>query len=201
MKKSLIALAVLASLGAASASSYRGRARTLDVAFTYRMGAGYPGDVNRLHPASIVPGLQDPANPVRLYGDPVLVGANNAYRGYVVGDTTAAKIKGVLVRPANIQQTAGGMSAAFGVGAPPVTAGTVFDVIEDGHVMVKCNNAAAGQPTKGSGVYVWFGASAGNDVQGGFTGRANASAILLTNAEWTGPVDANGIGEIRVWKQ
>lgn len=196
MKKSLIALAVLAAYSAAAGS----RARTLDAAITYRMGAGYPGDVNRMHPASIIPGLQDPANPVRLYGDPVLLGANNSYRGYIAGDTTAAKIKGVLVRPGNISQTSGGMSAVFGVAAPPATSGTVFDIIEDGHVLVKCNNLAAGAPVKGGIVYVWFAASSGNDVQGGFRGAASASAIALTNAEWTGPCDANGIGEIRVWK-
>jgi hypothetical protein len=64
MKKSLIALAVLAAYCAAAGS----RARTLDAAITYRMGAGYPGDVNRAHPASIIPapaGPGEPGAPVR----------------------------------------------------------------------------------------------------------------------------------------
>lgn len=199
MKKSLIALAVMAVAGIASSNGRR--SMTHDAAFIYRMGAGFPGEVNRTHPASIVPGLQDPTTPVRLYGDPVLFDStNNTIRGYTAADAAVAKIKGVLVRPFPTQQTSNGMSSSIGAAAPG-GARTVQDYIEDGFVLVKCNNAAAGQPSKGSGVYVWFGASAGNDVQGGFTGRANASAILITNAEWTGPVDADGIGEIRVWKQ
>lgn len=199
MKKSLIALAVLASLGAASSRGVR--AMTHDIAFTYRMGAGMPGDVNRTHPASILPGLCDPTTPPRLYGDPVLFDSTaNTVRGYVVGDAAVAKIKGVLVRPYPTQQQTGGMAASIGAAAGPA-ARSVIDYIEDGFVMVKCNNAAAGQPSKGSGVYVWFAATAGSDIQGGFTGRANAGCILLTNAEWTGPVDSTGVGEIRIWKQ
>ena len=31
------------------------RQKTRDVAFTFRMGAGFAGDVNRTHPASIEP--------------------------------------------------------------------------------------------------------------------------------------------------
>lgn len=200
MKKSLIALAVLASLGA-SASTSRGRAMTHDAAFKYRMNAGFPGDVNRTHPASIVPALQDPTTPVRLYGDPVLFDAtNNSIKGFVAADTGVTKIKGVLVRPYPTQQQSGGMSSSIGAAAPG-GARTVQDYIEDGFVLVKCNNAAAGAPTKGGAVFVWCAASAGNDVQGGFTGRASTgNTAAIANAEFTGPADADGIAEIRVWK-
>lgn len=195
MKKSLIALAVSALVAASFT-----RARTLDVAFTYRMGAGFPGDVNRAHPASIIPGLHDAANPIRLYGDPCLVGAGNAYRGFLAGDTAITKLKGVLVRPASISQTTGGMSASFGTAVPPQGA-VAIDVIEDGFVMVKCNNVGAGAPAKGGAVFVWCAASAGNDVQGGFRGAASAgNTAAIANAEWNGPADSNGIAELRVWK-
>lgn len=196
MKKSLIALAVLAACGAASFP----RGRTLDAAITYRMGAGYPGDVNRAHPASIVPRLQDGANPARLYGDPVMFGAANNVRCFNAGDTAQTKIRGVVVRPASISQTTGGMSASFGTGVPPQSA-VAIDVIEDGHVMVKCNNTGAGAPVLGGAVFVWCAASAGNDVQGGFRAAVSAgNTAAIANAEWAGPPDSNGFAELRVWK-
>lgn len=194
MKKSLIALAVLASMGAASV-----RASTRDIAFGFRMGAGFPGDVNRTHPFSVTPNQMDGTTPVRRYGDPVLYGTNTV-RGYTAADSAVAKIKGVLVRPYPTSTTTGGMATSIGAATPP-GANSVVDVIEDGFVMVKIDNLAAGNPTKGGTVYVWFAASAGNDVQGGFRAAANASAIAITNAEFTGPADANGVAEIRVWKQ
>lgn len=194
MNKSLIALAVSALLYKSVAG------RTLDISIGYRMGAGYPGDVNRMHPASIVPRLQDAANPVRLFGDPVILGASNSVRGLIASDTTTPmKIRGVCVRPAIAQPATGGMTQTLGGGAPPQGAAPI-DVLEDGHIMVKCNNIAAGSPVLGGAVYVWFAASAGSDVQGGFRAAANASAALVSNAEWASPPDANGIAELRVWR-
>lgn len=197
MKKSLIALAVLAACGAASFA----RARTTDISFTYRMGAGFPGDVNRTHPASILPGLMDTANPIRLYGDPCVINnAANTYRGLLVGDqATVTSIAGLLVRPYPVQQTSGGMSSAIGAATPPVGPAAV-DILEDGYAMVKCNNFAANAPALGTAVYVWCAASAGNHVLGGFEAAATGgSTILLTNAQWMSPADATGIAEIRVW--
>ena len=174
------------------------RARTHDVAFTYRMGAGYPGDVNRTHPASILPGLMNVTNPVRLYGDPVLVDtATNSYRGFLAGDTAITKLAGVLVRPYPTQQTTGGMASSFGAAVPPVTG--VVDVLEDGYVIVRCNNFAAQQPTKGGAVYVWIAASTGAHVQGGFESVSSGSTVTISNAMWNGPTDANGVTELKVW--
>lgn len=198
MKKSLIALAVLASCAAASVS--RGRAMTHDVAFTYRMGSGYPGDVNRTHPASIVPAQMDGTTPVRRYGDAVIFGAANTIRGFAAGDTAVTKLRGVLVRPYPTQQTSGGMGATIGAATPP-GANSVVDYIEDGFVMVKVDNVAAGAVVKGSPVFVWCVASAGNDIQGGFRTAVSAgNTAAIANAEFNGPVDADGIAEIRVWK-
>lgn len=194
MKKSLIALAVMA----AYASAFP-RARTLDTAFTYRMGAGYAGDVNRAHPASIVARLQDSANPVRLYGDPVLYSATaGTVRCFNAGDTAVTKIKGVAVRPASISQTSGGMTASFGVAAPP-TGSTGIDFLESGYIMAKCNNFGASPCKLGDPVYVWCAASTGNHVQGGLENAASAgNTAAISNAEWAGPPDANGVAELRV---
>lgn len=199
MKKSLIHLAVMASLaGAASV----GRARTHDVAFTFRMGSGFPGEVNRTHPVSIYPSLMHATQPIRLYGDPgIYDGATNSVRGFQTTDQgTGTKISGVLVRPYPTQQSSGGMSATLG-GAGTPAANQPADIIEDGAVMVKCNNFGVNPPSKDSAVFVWAAASAGNHVLGGFEALATAgSTFPVANARWNGPADASGIAELIVWK-
>lgn len=195
MKKSLIALAALAACSLIGGR----RAFTQDAAFKYRMDVGFPGDVNRTHPVSIMAGLQDATTPVRRYGDAVLFGTNTI-RGFVAGDTAVTKLKGILVRPYPTQQTSGGMSASLGTAAPGGAA-TVQDYVEDGHIIVKVDNIAAGAVSKGSAVFVWCAASSGNDVQGGFRGAVSAgNTAAIANAEFTGPADANGVAEIRIWK-
>jgi hypothetical protein len=195
MNKSLIALAVSALLYGAAY-----RARTLDISIGYRMGAGFAGDVNRMHPASIVPRLQDAVNPVRLFGDPVTLGASNSVRGFIATDTALTKIRGVCVRPSIAQPNTGGLTQVLGGGTPPQGAAPI-DILEDGHIMVKCNNVAAGSPVLGGAVFVWVVASAGSDVQGGFRAAASGvNTIAITNAEWASPPDSNGIAELRVWR-
>lgn len=196
MKKSLISLAVAALI----AGSACVRARTLDVAIAYRMGAGFPGDVNRAHPVSILARLQDPANPVRLYGDPVLYSATaGMVRCFNAGDTTVTKIKGILVRPGNISQTSGGMTASFGVGAPPA-GNTGLDIMNAGFMIVKCNNFGAAPCKLGDAVVVWVAASSGNHVQGGFENTVSAgNTAAIANAEWQSPPDASGFAEIKTW--
>ncbi len=196
MKKTLIALAALAACAGITT-----RARTHDVAFTYRMGGGFVGDINRTHPASILPGLQNSTNPIRLYGDPALINAaDGSYRGIIVSDTADANIAGVLARPYPIQQQSGGPSAALGSATPPQTA-AALDVLEDGFILVKCNNFGANAPTRGGAVYCWYAANSGNHVQGGFEAAATVSnTFKVLNAEWNSPVDSNGVAELRVWK-
>lgn len=199
MKKSLIALAAAQMVAAISAGF--ARASTRDISYGYRMPAGFPGDVNRTHPASILPGLMTPtvANKIRLYGDPCLIDTTqNAYRGLLASDTAVTKIDGILVRPYPTQQATGGMSAAIGTAAPPDGPG-VIDVINEGFVMVRCNNFAAQQPTKGGAVFIWVTASSGAHVQGGFESVANgANTIPVSNCKWNGPTDSNGITEIQI---
>ena len=190
MKKSLIHLAVAAAIASLSPVT---RARTHDVAFQFRMGAGFPGDVNRTHPASIIAGLMDQTNIVRLFGDIVLTGTN-AYRGILSSDTATLNAAGVAVRPYPTQQASGGMSSTFGVGAPATN--QPLDIINDGYVIVKCN---VGTPAKGGAVYVYTGASTGSHVQGsGVETSAGANLTLVSNMMFNGPADANGYCEVRV---
>lgn len=198
MKKSLIALAALAVTGAAASTV--NRIRTCDVAFTFRMGAGFPGDVNRTHPFSIEPGLMNTTNPIRRYGDPALINATgNTYRGFIAGDTAVTKIDGVLVRPYPTQQMTGGMNSPIGAAAAPVEG--VIDILNDGYIMVKCENFAASPSVKGGAVFVRVAATAGLLIQGAFHAADDgANAIEVSNARWNGPPDATGVAELLVWK-
>lgn len=169
---------------------------THDTAFTYRMGAGFPGGVNRFHPASILPGLIDAANPPPFYGDPCLINpATNSYRRVLASDTAVTRIDAILVRPFPVQQTTGGMAAAFGSAGAPVSG--VADFLEDGFIMVK----VVGSPTKKGAVFIWIAAASGAHVQGGFEATAsgaNTIAIDPTCAVFNGPPDASGITELRI---
>lgn len=180
---------------------YVGRALTCDVAFTYRMGAGFPGDVNRAIASRIEPVRQHASTPVAKVGHACLVDtASNSVRAMASGDNNASatKIYGIAVRPYPTQQMSGtSLNAGFGVADLPATG--VIDVMREGSIMVKCNT---GTPTKDGAVYVWCAASAGNDVQGEF--RASASAgntMLVSNARFNGPADANGNAEIQIWQR
>ena len=187
----------LTMIALAAVSAVSGvRAATRDVAFTYRMGAGYPGDVNRMHPASIEPVKINTTTPPTLYGSAVVVDtATNSVRKMAAGDTALTKLYGIMVRPYPTQQSTGGMSAALGSAAPPVAG--VADVLRDGYAMTKVN----GTPTKGGTVYLWIAADSGNHVQGMFEAASGgASTITVANALFNGPPDASGNVEIQVWK-
>lgn len=176
------------------------RARTCDVAFGFRMGAGFPGDVNRTHPFSVEPALTDTTDVIAAYGNPVLYKtANNSYKGFVAADTTTPVIcAGFLVRPFPTQQQSGGMSASIGAATPPTSG--VIDVLNEGYIMSKLPAGVA--VTKGGAVYVWFAATSGNNIQGGLVGAATGgSTALITNAKFNGPADASGNVEVRVWQQ
>lgn len=198
MKKSLISLAV-ASLLASMAPAVI-RSRTRDVAFQFRMGAGFPGDINRVHPFSVLPALMNETDPIRLYGDPAIAvnGADGiTYRGFKAGDTRVI-VDGILVRSYPIQQQATtGVSSPIGAAAAPTSG--VIDVLEDGFIMVKCNDFAANPPSRTAPVTVRIAATSGNRIQGGFHALADgANTVTITNARWNGVADANGIAELRL---
>lgn len=172
---------------------YAGRRRTTDVAFAYRMGAGFSGDVNRTHPFSVEPCLIDAANPPTFYGQAVVIGANNGVRAVLDGDDALTAIYGVTVRPFPAQQSSGGMSSPFGSVAPPVSG--VIDILRLGYVMVQMH----GTPGKGDSLYVWADPAGGGEIPGQFTTTTTAGSTigpLAGSSNFNGPPDSTGIGEI-----
>lgn len=174
------------------------RMKTRDVAFGFRMGAGFPGDVNRSHPASIEPCLIDSLAPPTQYGQAVLVDpTTQGVRPYVAGDqsNTVPSGYGVTVRPFPTQQASASNYGAAGFGSvtPPATG--IMDVLRSGYIMAVL--AAGGTPVKGGAVYIWAAASAGAHVQGGFEAAYTAgSTTQLLNATFNGSPDASGNVEI-----
>jgi len=179
----------------------RVRIKFRDVAFPYRMGAGFPGDVNRAHPFSVEPCLQNATTPATLYGQAVLadtVGATNTVRMFGAGDSSVTDMYGVTVRPFPLQAATApgsfGQQQLSDVTTPPGS-GFPIDVLRMGYIMVKLNTGQT-SPTKGATVYVRTAATSGNNVQGGFETAASTSATLSSRYTYNGPADANGNVEI-----
>lgn len=172
------------------------RAKARDVAYTYRMGAGFPGDVNRAHPFSIEPTLMSSAAPVAEYGLAVVIDpANNRVRAVAPGDTGITSIYGVAVRPFPTQQMTGGPNSALE--AAPVNTAQPLDVMRWGYVMVKVTN---GTPRKGDPAFVWVAATSGANIQGSFrTSASSGNTAALANAYFNGPADASGVAELVVF--
>ena len=188
----------------AARGHYVGQRRTRDDAFKFRMGAGFLGDVNRTHPASIEPALQS-NSPATAYGQPVVIAADgtNGVRPLAAGDAALVAIFGITVRPFPIQAATapnnfGGTQAAGGAvvqGGAPASKGAI-DVLKSGYIIGQLSGG--GVPAKGGAVFVWVAASAGAHVQGGFEIAATGgSTIALDNRTYfNGPADANGNVEI-----
>lgn len=170
------------------------------VAFPFRMGAGFPGDVNRGHPASIEPTLIDASAPPTSYGQAVLVDSTTeGVRPFAAGDTAITVIWGVTVRPFPMQASTGTAygGAAFGAATPPPSG--AIDVLRSGYIMGTALPAGASAVVKGGAVFVWCAASTGAHVQGGFESSAsggNTAALDVTRYQFNGPADANGNVEI-----
>jgi hypothetical protein len=171
------------------------------VAFSYRMGAGFAGDVNRTHPASIEPNVNAPAgsNPMVFYGQAGVYNTVGQMRSVIAGDTALTAIAGIAVRQFPVQQSTA--SAAFGEADlstgynSVISPANALDILKSGYIMVPVN----GTPVKGGAVYVWIAASTGSHVQGGFEAASTGgSTITLAEGQTyynSGP-DANGICEL-----
>ena len=175
------------------------RCKTRDVAFTFRMGAGFAGEVNRTHPVDILAELIDAAAPPTAYGQAVLVAAANAgVRPFTTGDASQAGY-GVTVRPFPTQQASSatlGAPATIGAATPPTTG--IIDVMRRGYIMVSLPSIGTqAAPVKGSAVYVRVAAVATTHTPGDFESAADGgNNVLLTNATFNGAPDANGVVEI-----
>jgi hypothetical protein len=159
-------------------------------AFTFRMPAGIPGDVNRAEIATIEPQVITPAgnaNAPVAFGVGVLPdAATGQIRLPATGDTA---IYGFLVRPYPIQDS---LQAPV-LGVSTAEAQGACDVLRRGYMTVLLQNATAA--VKGAPVYVRISGFTGLLLQGGVEAAAG-SGLIAANAVFTGPADANGITEI-----
>lgn len=183
---------------------YLGRHAVCDadnMAFQFRMGAGFAGSVNRFHPATIEPAPINATTPPTPGLACVIDSATGTIRLVQAGDTALVDIYGVLVRPWPYQQGNSPSpnfvgAVAFGVPAPVSQQFGVWDVLRAGYIMVPI----VGTPLKGAAVNVWVAAASGAHVQGGFEQNATGgSTIPITGNDKTtfqGAPDAFGIGEL-----
>ena len=83
------------------------------MAFQFRMGAGFFGEVNRTHPFTVEPGLMDPTNPPTAYGQAVVIDATSKkVRRVLSGDGALVDVYGFTVRPFPFNDP--GTSAPYG---------------------------------------------------------------------------------------
>lgn len=177
------------------------RCKTRDVAFQFRMGAGFPGDVNRAHPFNITPELIDSVAPPTIYGQPVIIDSaadagQGGVRPFATGD--GAQLPwGFTVRPYPTQQSAGTNfgAAAIGAATPPATG--VIDILRSGFIMA--NLPFGGTPIKGAQVYVRVAASGGGHIMGAVEAVSDpGNNVALTGCFFNGTPDASGNVEISV---
>jgi len=196
MMKKLIA-ALVAAIFPTPVQRYK--VRDSYSAFTFRMPAGFPGDINRTHPAEVEFTQIDETYPIVLYGNMgVLDGTSHALRKIVAADQSDSvdlKPFGAAVRPYPVQQSSGGMTSSIGASVPPTEGG--LDAMRMGFIMAQLNTGVTA-PVKGGRVYVWAAATSGNHIQGGYETEASAGNTVRLTPEFTynGPADSNGVTEI-----
>lgn len=108
--------------------------------------------------------------------------------------STAAQFVGVAAR--ELKSALNYLEQGAGAYAPK----DAVPVFMRGCVNVRCQN---GTPKLGGAVYVRVAANASlpNAVVGGFEAAADSTAantVQLTNCQWAGPADANGVAELRI---
>lgn len=183
---------------------YRMKFKDSYTAFQFRMPAGFPGDVNRTHPAEIEATLIDASAPPTLYGQFVLMDATTqGVRPYAAGDASDSVTSipwGVTVRPFPTQQTTTGTAygaIGFGAATPPVAG--IIDVARNALIMGQLNVGVTA-PVKGGRVYIWCAATSGNHIQGGIETAASSGNTVELDQRFVfnSPPDANGVVELSV---
>lgn len=188
---------------------YAGRWRVRDVAITFRMQAGFLGDVTRTHPAGVEPALVSVTNPPTAYGQAMIVDGSDPNRGLrplQSGDNALTAVYGILVRPFPTQIPTA--TLAFGqanfdsvTSSTPPQSGAI-DVLRQGYVMVQLDAAGkASPPVKNTAAFIWVAANSGNHVQNQFeTSATGGSTVALSGAgsvgAFNGGPDSNGIVEL-----
>jgi hypothetical protein len=176
----------------------------MGAAFTFRAGAGFPGEVTRQENSIILPCVIDAAAPPLFYGCPVAVDTTTNGVRPIVSPDTVANLYGILVRPFPTSQastTNFGNTPLGGAGVPP-TSGPC-SVLISGWINVQ---VPAGQTltTKNGIVYIWTAASSGVHILSGFEAvtpggsgiQISGTGIGLTTS-YNGAQDANGVIELQ----
>ncbi|WP_322090004.1 hypothetical protein [Burkholderia cenocepacia] len=161
-------------------------------AYTFRMPAGFAGDLQRAEVATIEPQQIDSAAPPTVFGVAVKL-VNGKIQPINNAADTAALVYGVNLRPYPIQ---GNGTDPLGTSTPPTSG--VTDVLKRGYVNVALGGTTAA--TKGGTVYVRVAAAAAGKPLGGFEAAADGTNTVAMPASWyfTGPGDTYGITEIAV---
>ncbi|WP_175974632.1 hypothetical protein [Burkholderia sp. BCC1047] len=161
-------------------------------AYTFRMPAGFAGDLQRAEVATIEPQQIDSAAPPTVFGVAVKL-VNGKIQPINNAADTAALVYGVNLRPYPIQ---GNGTDPLGTSTPPTSG--VTDVLKRGYVNVALGGTTPA--TKGGTVYVRVAAAAAGKPLGGFEAAADGTNTVAMPASWyfTGPGDTYGITEIAV---
>ena len=125
------------------------------------------------------------------FGSPVVRGENGAAMAWAE-DSTAEKFWGIAVR--EVKSALDFMNQNVGV----YCLGEAIPVMKRGCVNVICQ---AGTPAPGGAVYIRTKADGAKPgaVVGGFEAAADAgNNAALTNVQWKGTADANGVAELRI---
>ena len=164
-------------------------------AFLYAMGGGFPGDVNRTHPAVIEAVAVDTENPPTAYGQAVVLTAGGKVRRLLAEDTSSninlsnyvspatvatVIIYGVTVRPFPAQQsyTPNYCGAVDGNVMPPQTG--YIDVLRQGYINVSSTDYVA---EKGQKAFVCLNERNQSEFCV-FSTRLTIDRILVTNAKY-----------------
>lgn len=128
-----------------------------------------------------------------VFGAPLKYDANG---NVIVMGAAATATQFVGVASRELKSSLNYLDQSVGEYAP----GEAVSVFQRGAVNVKCQK---GTPKLGGDVYVRVTASeaAPTAVVGGFEAEADATpanTVKLTNCQWAGPADANGIAELRI---
>lgn len=160
------------------------------VAFSYRMPAGIPGDVNRIAAATIEAQNITPSGTTlapTAYGVPILIDATTGNARMFGASDTA--VYGLLARPFPTTSSQDPLATST-----PPTAGPC-DVLVRGYMTVILQGSTAA--AKAGTVYLYTSTTGtAHPVVGGFEAATSSGAIALPRAYFMGPADSNGIVEV-----
>lgn len=159
-------------------------------AYTFRMPAGFAGDLQRAEAATIETQQIDSSTPPTVFGVAVKLVSGKIQPINLSGDT-AASVYGINLRAFPIQTNG---TDPLGTSTPPTSG--VTDVLKRGYVNVALGGVAAA--AKGGTVYVRVATPSAGKPLGGFEAASDTTntIALPSNTYFTGPADAYGVTEI-----